>query len=40
MTRNGFDEIMIYIYCYDPEEAEESDKVRVLIEKLNERFLK
>ena len=34
---------MKYIYCYDPEEAEEGDrcaKIRPLIEKLNERFMK
>ena len=40
MTRDRFDEIMIHIYCYDPEEAEGSEKVRLLIEKRNERFLK
>ena len=34
---------MKYIYCYDPEKAEEGDscaKIRPLIEKLNERFMK
>ena len=43
MTRNRFDEIMKYIYCYDPDEADEADKcakVRPLIEKLNELFMK
>ena len=43
MTRSRFDKIMKYIYFYDPEEAEEGDryaKIRPLIEKLNERFMK
>ena len=43
MTRNRFDEIMKYIYCYDLEEAEECGrcaKIRPLNEKLNERFMK
>ena len=42
MTSNRFDKIMKYVYCYDPEEAEEGDryaKIRPLIEKLNERFV-
>ena len=42
MTRNRFNEIMKYIYCYDSEEAEEVDtcaKIRPLIEKLNECFM-
>ena len=43
MTRNRFDEIVKYAYCCDPEEAEEGDrcaKIRPLIDKLNERFMK
>ena len=43
MTRNRFDEIMKYIYCYDPDEANENDrcgKIRPIIEKLNELYMK
>ena len=43
MSRNRFVEIMKYIYCYDPEEAEKIvklAKIRPFIERLNEQFMK
>ena len=43
VTRNRFDKIIKYIYCFDPKEAEEGKrcaKIRPLIEKLNKRFMK
>ena len=42
-TRKRFEKNMKYIYCYDPEKAVEGDscaKIRPLIEKLNECFMK
>ena len=42
MTRNRFQEIMKYIYMYDPDNMEKEDKfakVRPIMEILNNRFI-
>ena len=43
MTRNRFDEIIKYIYMYDPDSAEADDKcakIRPIMDIINDRFLK
>ena len=43
MTRNRFDEIIKYIYMYDPDSAETNDKcgkIRSIMDIINDRFLK